>query len=496
LADKVTQSDFSKPFNTIRGIDLSARLQSNDFKTVITGDSISYNRQDYMGTEPLDAYKAQAGMLSWSFVLRDTIHRNDPYFVSAEEIVPVAKTGFTETFTGSTLYSVPFNGIYNYLSTASSANVYQFKFQTNKASSKIVFYFTENQYATTCTFDIYVNDVFKATVNNDNLSGNYQGFAPIIVDVTGDFTPGDLVDIKFKNFTNASGNKELIFQGVGTIKRNVYLTGHGGWKASDFLADINNRVLQYVPDLVILSLGANDIYGNVPVATYKSNMEQIINQIRTTNSLAEIVLLTSPQTLAYTESQQTPYNDALKALAIQYNCFYVDLIKLFKNVPISSWRFDNVHLSKLGNEILGRFMINLLMPVSTKKDIFISSYRYFTSRFYTPPATTPTPTSYNLTLLNSWVNYGAGYEPLTVTKIGNEVIISGTLKSGTITNGTAIFNLPVELRPANTCNFNINSFDGTTSVSSMVQITGGNLVCASNVKNSMLPLNGIRYFVS
>ena len=46
------------------------------------------------------------------------------------------------------------------------------------------------------------------------------------------------------------------------------------------------------------------------------------------------------------------YNTVLKKLSDKYGALCVDMKKLFADIPTKMWRYDNVHLSNFGNEIL------------------------------------------------------------------------------------------------------------------------------------------------
>ena len=56
------------------------------------------------------------------------------------------------------------------------------------------------------------------------------------------------------------------------------------------------------------------------------------------------------------------------------------------------------------------------------------------------------PTFRNVTLLNSWRNFGNDYENLSLCKQGNQVTISGAIIGGA--SNTVAFNLPEGWRPA------------------------------------------------
>ena len=369
--------------NFIRNNDLSQALLTNGFRTVITGDSLSYNRYDFDSVARTNAYDCFPGMLSWSFMMRDAIHRHDPYFKCWEEL-EIQHIGHFSAINGNmaSRYEAAYNGIFQSARTTNSAAEYVIQYKTSPYSNRIVLHMAQNS-SYPCTFDVYVNDTLKAEAVNNASDGMYQGQSPMRVALTGDFTPGETVTIKLTNLVPANSEAEIIVHGVGSIERQVHLTGRGSWTSGDLLADINHRILHYNPDLLIVILGANDIAQGVDSDSYKSNMQQIITQTRAVNTGAEIVLMTSPQMSEYSEAIHKAYNFKLEELAQEYRCYYVDLVELFKNTPTSQWRFDNVHLTRYGNDVLAKTLLHVLLPVGLyDKDLTNSEMTFSSGRRY------------------------------------------------------------------------------------------------------------------
>lgn len=380
------ESDIAARMNFIRNNDLSQALLTNGFRTVITGDSLSYNQYDFdpvARTNATNAYDCFPGMLSWSFMVRDAIHRHDPYFKSWEEL-EIQHIGNFSSINGNNAprYEAAYNGIFQSARTTNGTAEYVIPYKTSPYSNRIVLHMAQNS-SYPCTFDVYVNDMLKEEAVNNASDGTYQGISPMYVALTGDFTPGDTVTIKLTNFVPTDSEAGIILHGVGSIERKVHLTGRGSWTSGDLLADINNRILQYSPDLLIVILGANDIAHGVGSDTYKSNMQQIITKTHRANASAEIVLITSPQMSEYSEATQKVYNRKLEELAQEYRCYYVNLVELFKNTPTSQWRFDNVHFTRYGNSVLAKTLLNLLVPVGLyDKDLTNSEMSFYSGRRY------------------------------------------------------------------------------------------------------------------
>lgn len=85
------------------------------------------------------------------------------------------------------------------------------------------------------------------------------------------------------------------------------------------------------------------------------------------------------------------------------------------------------------------------------------------------------------TLLNSWVNYGAGYTNANYYKDDfNIVRIQALLKSGVTTAGTILFTLPAGYRPLTIIPKNALSYNGTSVIPITIDIqTNGNVNISS-----------------
>lgn len=366
--------------------DLSKLIQTNGKKIVITGDSLSYNRYDFDPTTRANAIDCYPGMLSWSFMIRDLINRSDLFFKSTEELDFVFSDNSEIAINESAVESflMPFNGQYLRFRTSDFGTAFvEFMYKhSNYETNKAYLYLTANPNDSACEFDVYIDGVFSKKVNNKPTSLNYQGFHPLVVEL--DIESGKNVKIEFKNFKQSAtypGNKvALYFHGVGSKHTPVFLTGQGGRTSAQVLNDIDNKVLQHSPDLLFLIVGANDIYQSVSVEDYKNNVEAIINATRADNESCEIVLLSSPKTMAYTYEEHQVYNNALHTLSVQHDCYYIDLLEVFRNQNVSEWRYDNVHLTKFGNAFLANYIVTNYFGSSSEALRFIDSHLYFGGR--------------------------------------------------------------------------------------------------------------------
>lgn len=93
-----------------------------------------------------------------------------------------------------------------------------------------------------------------------------------------------------------------------------------------------------------------------------------------------------------------------------------------------------------------------------------------------------------ITLVNSWVNYGATYQPARYRKIGDIVYIEGMIKQGVI-GATPFATLPVGFRPVFDRQF------GTVSANNfgMVQVSSNGTMLPITGNAANLSLDGILF---
>jgi hypothetical protein len=98
----------------------------------------------------------------------------------------------------------------------------------------------------------------------------------------------------------------------------------------------------------------------------------------------------------------------------------------------------------------------------------------------------------NLTLQNSWLNYGASYGKARYrTNNNGEVEIKGSIKSGTTTVGTTIATLPSGYRPPSDMTFVVVSSTGASDVLSRVTIRTNGIIEYQSGSNVMFSLDSI-----
>jgi hypothetical protein len=98
---------------------------------------------------------------------------------------------------------------------------------------------------------------------------------------------------------------------------------------------------------------------------------------------------------------------------------------------------------------------------------------------------------------NSWVNFGGGgptyeFAAYWLNSFG-EVCLQGSIKAGTMS--ASAFTLPAGLRPAKNHQYAVASYNGTSNIYGMVEVTAAGLVVPTVGANNLISLDGIRFTI-
>jgi hypothetical protein len=103
-------------------------------------------------------------------------------------------------------------------------------------------------------------------------------------------------------------------------------------------------------------------------------------------------------------------------------------------------------------------------------------------------------TLYDLTAINGWVAYAA-LTTLRAVKVHTKVTIGGTLKNGTITQGTTITTLPAGLRPYHQKWFTVPCGANFDTLAVLSVLATGEIQIQSVTNNAGLTFDGITFDV-
>ncbi len=165
---------------------------------------------------------------------------------------------------------------------------------------------------------------------------------------------------------SATGYVRLVMSGLEAngIKAETIAAGISGHKSNDMLARLQRDVLDKKPDWMTLSCGVNDVWHQernqgILIDDYKANIRAIVDKAQAAG--IKVVLLTSTMISedqnAANNQKLVPYNDFLKALAVEKTLPIADLNAMMQEqvkVPHKGNLLtgDGVHMNPLGNQMM------------------------------------------------------------------------------------------------------------------------------------------------
>lgn len=212
---------------------------------------------------------------------------------------------------------------------------------------------------------IFLVITMMSCVNEKNKSSSKA--APILVCLgnsltagNGAVTPG--LDDKSKSYPAFLQRK---------LKIPVINAGVSGNTASQGLARVNSEVLPHNPDIVIIELGANDIFQAIPIRVTQENLQEIITRLD--NGKRKIYLAkfyTEPVArMIYGLLNVTDY-DKQTALIKEYDVLFetlaasnnVELIEDIWDGLLNEHMADDMHPNQKGYAIMAENYLKILKP--------------------------------------------------------------------------------------------------------------------------------------
>lgn len=306
-------------------------LLKKDCSVVITGDSLAYNRYDFIDDSRMNAYDCPLGMKSWSFLLRDYFIRSTPGWTPASSL---KISGTYERL--PYIANLPFENEGTVLDFEKTTDIFI------EGCPKSLFFIT----------DPFKGALFEINGEKIELKGDigfFEGYNLQIIDCPDGF------------IRNIQAGSRIILAGGANSKTDVHLTGSGSKTAEWLLENSQERILKYNPDLCLMIIGANNRRMNDP-ASFKGALKHLIESLKDIGS--EIILISPPHSTTTDPQVGTdnvyypnpditkPILDATSNLAERYNLTLMDLFEFFSGTPGAIWRFDNTHFTKKGNLML------------------------------------------------------------------------------------------------------------------------------------------------
>lgn len=345
-------------------------LTKENARILITGDSLAYNRYGYDPTGRLNAWDCGAGLPSWAFSLRDRIFSLDPQFILGADLFADCPYVLGLDNNSEVPFTALFSGRIKTLCPQGQASV-----SVPVNGSRIILYLQRRK-ENSCVFDIFVDGVpVLADVDTAGDVAEFAGYGLMTLALPCD-AARDSHTVTFRNIRGES--PKITLAAAGSRQIHVDLTGKGGECTDYFVEHFQERIGFFKPDLLIVTLGAND-RGYRSVFDMQDSLVKLFSLVFADSPDCSILFLLPPPAHdpAHPEENVMPYcslmlsecyDRAIEAVCRNlgkagYACDGLDssrqypietfrLSAIFRDLPVSDWRFDNIHLNPQGNQLL------------------------------------------------------------------------------------------------------------------------------------------------
>ena len=212
--------------------------------------------------------------------------------------------------------------------------------------------------------------------------------------------------------------------------------GVSGTTSGNYLnPDRSSQVSSLNPSVVFHAIGSNDWSLGIPPSVVSHNVEESMNRITSSGPILHVILHQHERMHLSSHSNYSwdDYKEELEILAhSRDDVLFLDGSASLKRAGVymggdNSWGLmssDNVHLTSLGGRVLGDVFLSLLSVPSSKDSGWVT--------------------------LNGWQSgWEHEFNPVKYRKVGNEVIMQGSLKppSGFTGSNIVLNSLPEGFRP-------------------------------------------------
>lgn len=334
-------------------------LSKDGARILITGDSLAYNRYSYDRTPRENAFDCGVGMGSWSFALRDRILTSDPYFVYGDELQFSCKAVRGIDHLLEIPYTAMFEGRVQTLHPIGAVS-----FCVSVQNNQVVLYL-QRRADSECTFDIYMDGNIAASdvcTKGDPKEFAGYGLYPVVLPCSKNRSE------HYITLANIRGNApKITIAGAGSKHIDFFLSGKGNQCTRYFVENFEERIGKYAPELVLLSLTAND-RGRISAQEMQADLQELFTILFSRFPKCKVLFLLPPSAHnpAEPDSCVSPYTSLI--VAETYCCtaekvcrdfsrkgFDLETLciaSLFADMDVSAWRYDNIHMNQRGNSIL------------------------------------------------------------------------------------------------------------------------------------------------
>jgi hypothetical protein len=358
--------------------DLSAMRHRPTLKMVVTGDSISYNRYDYDETARANAEAGRYGYKSWAYLIRDAFLRGLPGWCGVGDLlIGSASTadikyeagGFVQYYLplderriggdfdiGETLeIYIPPSVVSDPKATTGVGPLYLY-FLTSPTAEAGVFSATAYNAVT----GVQIGN--PVTFSNEG-DGTYLDYALKSVCLGTAIRTSTPVRVQITLDTKSGAqNTVLSLIGVAVTEFTWVHTGQGSTTTEWLATNVQTLVVDHTPDIVLILSGANDIGAGLTETQTYQNLCTTVEAIRAANPYTEIVLVSQPPSSTRPDAQCLARVRAVRRVAGEYDCGFIDAFSVLRRTDPTYWRFDNIHLSQMGNQILFEAIAKTFFP--------------------------------------------------------------------------------------------------------------------------------------
>ena len=343
----------------------SMLFMRDPLSVVITGDSLSYNRHGFDPKSRPNAYDCGAGLPSWSFTLRDRLLALDPAFTlgASIEVDCPYESGLANDC--PVPHTAAFGGRIKTLFPKESAS-----FFFPVSGEQIVLYLQRRADAPTVT-DIYVDGTLAAKdVDTVGTADDFVGYG--LMTVTLRCRRSDAPHkIEFRNLR--APLPKITLAAAGERRISVALSGKGGECTDYFVEHFEDRIGRFSPDLLILSLGAND-RGYRTVKEMQEALVSLYGMLFERFPHCRVLHLLPPSAhdpdaplenvspycarercQTYDRATETVIEDLNRAESTLSHTYPIELLRtdrILDPQAVREWRFDNIHMNPHGNRLL------------------------------------------------------------------------------------------------------------------------------------------------
>ena len=342
-------------------MDYVSLLAKEGSRVLITGDSLSYNRHPYDSEVRDNAHECGVGMESWSFRLRDALFTSGSQFIYGDEIAFSCKTICGIDNMSAVPNTAMFGGRIQTLYPDGDVS-----FTVPVKNDKIILYF-QRRMDSACVFDIAVDG--NPEMQDVDTQGHMDDFAgygllQIVLPCCLDKTEHTVT------ISNIRGEKpKITVAGVGTKDIRVDLSGSGGKTTRWLIENYEERIGKFHNlDLLILSLGANDRVFVAP-EVFRCDLMELLSKIFEDSPECRILYVLPPAShyppdpykdirldTVYTSLDTAEvYDRVIRYVCNEFGEGQIDLLslrELFNADDFRKWRYDSIHLSRYGNDVL------------------------------------------------------------------------------------------------------------------------------------------------